>query len=93
MTTREVTDTSVALLGDWLGRWRQAVGVSQRVLAARAGIDQSGLSRVERGLQVCGALRLARIMCTLDEFGQQGSMGPVPPPSFRRRSFDRLDEP
>jgi predicted transcriptional regulator len=86
MTTREVTDVSVVLLGDWLARWRQAVGVSQRVLASRAGIDQSGLSRLERGTQLCGARRLARLIDTLDELGHQGGMGPVEPPPFRRTS-------
>jgi transcriptional regulator with XRE-family HTH domain len=42
---------TLQLLGRWLARWRRALGVSQRSLAARAGISQGGLSRVERGLQ------------------------------------------
>ena len=42
------------LLGDWLARWRVQVGVSQRKLAAMAGIDQGGLSRVEHGRQLLG---------------------------------------
>ncbi|MHB8890678.1 MAG: helix-turn-helix domain-containing protein [Candidatus Limnocylindrales bacterium] len=81
-------DGSVLLLGDWLARWRRAVGVSQHVLAARAGIDQSGLSRVERGLQVVGARRLARIIDTLDQLGEQRFLGPIAPPPFRRKDTD-----
>ncbi len=71
------------LLGDWLARWRALVGVSQRSLAARAGISQGGLSRVERGLQTCGARRLARLISVLDEMSTQGPMGRVAPPPIR----------
>jgi transcriptional regulator with XRE-family HTH domain len=49
MSRRDEFDESVLLLGDWLARWRLAVGVSQRALAYRAGINQSGLSRLEPG--------------------------------------------
>jgi hypothetical protein len=84
MSTREVIEPSEVMLGDWLARWRRAVGVSQRVLAARAGIDQSGLSRLERGLQRIGSRRLARLIAALDDFGQQGPMGPMGPPPYRR---------
>jgi transcriptional regulator with XRE-family HTH domain len=90
MTRREELDGSALLLGDWLARWRQAIGISQRTLAHRAGIDQSGLSRLERGLQVVGAGRLARLIDTLDAFGQYGPMGPVAPPPFRRPPPDPI---
>ncbi len=74
------------VLGAWIARWRQQAGVSQRTLAARAGIDQGGLSRVERGLETLGSRRLARLVITLDELGRQGPMGPVPPPPVHARS-------
>jgi transcriptional regulator with XRE-family HTH domain len=89
MSRRDEFDESVLLLGDWLARWRLAVGVSQRALAYRAGINQSGLSRLERGLQVVGARRLATIIATLDRLGAQQSPGPVGPPPFRRPQVDR----
>ena len=92
MTTPEELDASVLLLGDWLARWRTAVGVSQRVLADRAGISQSGLSRLERGLQVVGARRLARIIDTLDRMGSGSGMGPIGPPPFRRQAVDRASD-
>ncbi len=88
MARREEFDESVLLLGDWLARWRLAVGVSQRILAARAGIDQSGLSRLERGLQLVGARRLARIIDALDRMGEQRFLGPITPPPFRRKAVD-----
>ena len=74
---------ALSLLGGWLARWRQQVGVSQRSLAARAGIDQGGLSRVERGLQTVGARRLAKLIAALDELSAQGSMRPMAPPPVR----------
>ena len=85
MATDDEFDESVLLLGDWLARWRVALGVSQRYLAYQAGIDQSGLSRLERGLQLVGARRLARIINTLDILGEQRLLGPVAPPPFRHR--------
>lgn len=89
MVWREEFGESVLLLGDWLARWRRAVGVSQRTLAARAGIDQGGLSRVERGLQLVGGRRLARIIDTLDQLSEQRLMGPIAPPPFRRQGVQR----
>jgi transcriptional regulator with XRE-family HTH domain len=77
------------LLGGWIARWRAQVGVSQRSLAARAGIDQSGLSRIERGLQVVGARRLARLLAALDELSAQGSMRPIAPPPVRPPRAER----
>ena len=88
MARREEFDESVLLLGDWLARWRIAVGVSQRILAARAGIDQGGLSRLERGLQLVGGRRLARIIDTLDQLSEQRFLGPIAPPTFRRQAVD-----
>ena len=81
MARNDEFDESV-LLGDWLARWRHAVGVSQRALAYRAGINQSGLSRLERGLQVVGARRLARLIDTLDGLSAQQFPGPIAPPRF-----------
>jgi transcriptional regulator with XRE-family HTH domain len=94
MARREELDESVLLLGDWLARWRLAVGVSQRSLAYRAGINQSGLSRLERGLQVVGARRLARIIDTLDRLSGQQFPGPIAPPPFRRSKvgWDAADD-
>lgn len=81
---REHDDAELTrLLGDWLARWRAQVGVSQRSLAARTGIRQGGLSRVERGLQTCGARRLARLIWVLDELSSQGPMGRMAPPPIR----------
>ncbi len=77
---------TMRLLGDWIARWRSRVGVSQRTLAARAGISQGGLSRVERGLQACGSRRLARLIQALDLLSRQGLMGAVDPPPIRRPS-------
>ena len=88
MARREDFDESVLLLGDWLARWRLAVGVSQRILAARAGIDQGGLSRLERGLQLVGGRRLARIIDTLDQLSEQRFLGPIAPPPFRRQAVN-----
>ena len=88
MARRDQVDESVLLLGDWLARWRMAAGVSQRALAYRAGISQSGLSRLERGLQVVGARRLARIIDTLDRLSAQQLPGPIAPPPFRRPNVD-----
>jgi transcriptional regulator with XRE-family HTH domain len=79
----EVGSDDLLLLGSWIARWRIEVGVSQRTLATRAGIDQGGLSRVERGLQVVGGRRLARILVTLDDLGRWRPIGPTAPPPFR----------
>lgn len=78
------------LLGRWIARWRIHVGVSQRTLAARAGISQGGLSRVERGLQACGSRRLARLIHALDQLSRQGPMGAVDPPPIRPPSHSRV---
>jgi transcriptional regulator with XRE-family HTH domain len=76
---REIT----LLLGNWLARWRRDVGVSQRRLSAMAGISQGGLSRVERGLQTCGARRLGRLIWALDTLSEASPMGLVRPPPIR----------
>jgi transcriptional regulator with XRE-family HTH domain len=90
MAGREESDRSLLVLGDWLARWRRSVGVSQRVLAGQAGIHQSGLSRVERGMQVIGARRLAQLICSLDMLARERPGGPVDPPPVRRPWFDEL---
>jgi transcriptional regulator with XRE-family HTH domain len=83
---------TMQLLGDWIARWRARVGVSQRTLAARAGISQGGLSRVERGLQACGSRRLARLIQALDLLSRQGPMGAIDPPPIRRPSPARAPD-
>ncbi len=80
-------DAELRLLGSWLARWRRAVGVSQRTLAVRAGVNQAGISRVERGLQGCGSRRLARIILTLDGLAHESIMGPIITPPVRVRAF------
>lgn len=75
------------VLGDWVARWRRSVGVSQRVLALQAGIDQGGLSRVERGLQAVGSRRLAGIICALDDLADALGV-PGDPPPVRPRGWD-----
>jgi transcriptional regulator with XRE-family HTH domain len=93
MTAMWEQDESEALwlLGGWIARWRQQVGVSQRSLAARAGIDQGGLSRVERGLQVVGARRLGKLIAALDELSSQGSVRPIAPPPVRPPRAERAE--
>ena len=54
-------------LAAWLLDWRLRTGASQRRVAALAGIDQGGLSRIERGLGGRpSGWRLARIVVVLD---------------------------
>ena len=84
--------TALSVLGAWLARWRRQAGVSQRSLAWRAGIDQGGLSRVERGLEAVGSRRLARLVMTLDELCDQGPMGSMPPPPVQMRHRLGLEE-
>jgi Helix-turn-helix domain len=51
----------------WLREWRTSTGASQRAVANLAGIDQGGLSRIERGLGGRpSGWRLARILVVLD---------------------------
>jgi len=77
---------TVPVLGDWLARWRVAVGVSQRELARQADISQSGISRVEHGFQVVGARRLERLIVALDRLGAESVRGPIAPPPVRHRA-------
>jgi len=65
---RTAVDTYAALaLGHWLLDWRLRTGASQRKVAWLAGIDQGGLSRIERGLEGRpSGRRLARIVVVLD---------------------------
>jgi transcriptional regulator with XRE-family HTH domain len=84
MQDRETAEAQL-LLGQWIARWRAQVGVSQRKLASMAGIDQGGLSRVERGLQLLGHRRLAGILLALDDLGDLTPMGRLPPPLIRPR--------
>lgn len=53
-------------LGNWLRRWRLSTGASQRRAASLASIDQSFLSRVERGHRRMSGDTLARLIITLD---------------------------
>ena len=68
MSERSAVDTYAALaLGHWLLDWRLRTGASQRKVAWLAGIDQGGLSRIERGLEGRpSGRRLARIVVVLD---------------------------
>ncbi len=84
--------TALGVLGDWLARWRRQAGISQRSLAWRAGVDQGGLSRVERGLEAVGSRRLARLVMTLDELCDQGPMGSMPPPPVQMRRRQVLED-
>jgi hypothetical protein len=66
---------SVAL-ARWLREWRLMTGVSQRRVAHLAGIDQGGLSRIERGLEGRpSGRRLARILVVLDWLSGGGDPG------------------
>jgi hypothetical protein len=57
----------------WLREWRGRTGATQRAVANLAGIDQGGLSRIERGLEGRpSGWRLARILVVLDWFSGGG---------------------
>jgi transcriptional regulator with XRE-family HTH domain len=83
--------TAQLVLGAWIARWRRQAGVSQRALAWRAGVDQGGLSRAERGLEGLGSRRLARLVMVLDVLCNQGPMGSMPPPPVIDRRAQRTD--
>jgi hypothetical protein len=53
-------------LGNWLFRWRAVTGATQRRVAQLAHIDQSFLSRVERGHRRITGDPLARLVIALD---------------------------
>ena len=54
-------------LARWLREWRTRTGATQRTVAKLAGIDQGGLSRIERGIEGRpSGWRLARILVVLD---------------------------
>lgn len=56
----------LALMGAAVARRRQRLRMSQRELARRSGVDQSSISRFERGLQFCIRWsRFARIVVVL----------------------------
>ena len=62
-----IDDYATAALAGWLLDWRLRTGASQRKVAWLAGIDQGGLSRIERGLEGRpSGWRLARILVVLD---------------------------
>jgi hypothetical protein len=63
----DVDDYATSALARWLLNWRLRTGASQRSVARLAGIDQGGLSRIERGLAGRpSGWRLARIIVVLD---------------------------
>jgi DNA-binding XRE family transcriptional regulator len=63
-------------LARWLREWRTMTGVTQRSVARLAGIDQGGLSRIERGLEGRpSGWRLARILVVLDWLSGGGDPG------------------
>ncbi len=68
MSEQSAVDAYAALaLGRWLLDWRLRTGASQRRVAGLAGVDQGGLSRIERGLEGRpSGRRLARIVVVLD---------------------------
>lgn len=53
-------------LGNWLYRWRTGTGATQRRVAHLARLDQSFLSRVERGHRRIAGDTLARLIVALD---------------------------
>ncbi len=66
-TSTAVDEYAGAALAAWLLEWRLRTGASQRRVARLAGIDQGGLSRIERGLTGRpSGRRLARIIVVLD---------------------------
>jgi hypothetical protein len=77
MRERSAVDTYAAFaLGHWLLDWRLRTGASQRRVAWLAGIDQGGLSRIERGLEGRpSGRRLARIVVVLDWLSGGGDPG------------------
>lgn len=48
-------------IGEALRRWRTARGLSQRALAARAGVDYTSIARIETGRQDPTVGSLARL--------------------------------
>lgn len=88
---RDVDAYAIEELGAWLRDWRILTGHSQRLLAAWAGIHQSGISRMERGLTRVSSDRLARLVVVLDWLSGGGDpRGPweatyLPPGATRRR--------
>jgi DNA-binding XRE family transcriptional regulator len=61
-------EIGLEFLGQLVLRMRRSAGLSQRALAARAGVHQSTISRLERGqLRALGLLRLAAILGVLDD--------------------------
>jgi transcriptional regulator with XRE-family HTH domain len=83
------------VLARWLSDWRSMTGASQRTVARLAGIDQGGLSRIERGLATPSGWRLARIVIVLDWLSGGGDRaGPwAPAESPPRYGFDRREGP
>jgi hypothetical protein len=60
-------DYATLAVARWLREWRLMTGATQRRVARLAGIDQGGLSRIERGLEGRpSGRRLARILVVLD---------------------------
>ncbi len=59
--------------GSYVNQARRAAGLSQRELAARSGVPQSAVARIERGQQVPRADTLVRL---LDACGFELRLGP-----------------
>lgn len=55
-----MTTVMIMAIGERIKRLRQADGLSQPQLAAKAGIDQGGLSKIERGLTTNVTLEILR---------------------------------
>lgn len=61
LTVRRVTPAANAMVGDAVAAARAAVGMTQKELAAATGIDQSDISKIERGVANPAVSTLARI--------------------------------
>ena len=66
--TTRTEEIGLEALGTVVRVWRRACGLSQRALAARAGVNQSTISRLETGkLSGLRLRRLARILGILQD--------------------------
>ena len=77
----------LALMGSAVARRRQQLRMSQRELARRSGVQQSSISRFERGLQFCIRWsRFARLVVVLGgldfDLDHRDAARPPPPPSW-----------
>ena len=84
----------LALLAEVVRRGRQGAGITQQRLAAAAGLNQSTISRLERGqLRSMRLVRLARLIGAIVEMGSLPPPGRLPrrKPRAARALGDRSD--